>query len=456
MSLKELPPRRYRSNPIQFLRRLVSSLLIGFSTLVVVTHLFASDQGQKTGLVYWVPVNNTIEQGLTAYLERALTEAEEAKADAVVVEMDTLGGDVGAALDIGKLFNRSQVPVTVFIRGEAISAGAYIALNAPTVVMTPNSAIGAAEPRLITGEQADPKTIAVWASNMRAAAEANGRNPEIAAGMVDRNTVIKGLKKKGELISLTAKEAVEYGIADDIVENRQDVLDVIRYPRAEVVDVPLTLAEKLARLVTSPFVVSLLFIIGLGGLAIEIFSPGFGLPGFIGLAAFALYFFGHYIAGFAGVESLVLFVVGLVLLIVEFFTPGFGLFGTVGLLAIATSIGLAAYDAVFSLTALVIAMVITVIVVVIVARYTGVKGTWRKLVLADKQENATGYVATTVNRDLIGCHGQTVTPLRPSGAAIINGKRYDVISEGGFVEAGQPVTVVQVTGGRIVVREGRT
>lgn len=434
-------------------RVLVFLFLIIFSGTMMLSHPAASQEESKTGLVYWIPLNQTIEQGLTAYLERTFAEAEEAAADAIVVEMDTLGGEVISALDIGKLINHSSVPVTVYIKGEAISAGSYIALNAETILMAPGSAIGAAEPRLITGETADPKTVAVWVSNMRAAAESGGRDPEIAAAMVDRNIEIEGLKKKGELLSLSARQAVEYGMADKIVENRQDVLDAIQYPKANVVEMSMTPAEKLARFITSPYVVPVLFLVGLIGIAIEIFTPGFGLPGIIGLLAFGLYFFGHYIAGFAGVETLVLFIAGIVLMIIELFVPGFGIFGILGLLSLVAGIVMAAYDAVFSLGAFLIALVVAGIVIVVAARYFGAKGAWRKFVLTDKQENKTGYVAPQSYKNLEGQYGKTITPLRPAGAMLLEGKRYDVVSEGGFIAANQSVVVVHVEGTRVVVRQ---
>lgn len=428
-------------------------LLVFFSASVIIGQSAAADATEKTGLIYWIPLNQTVEQGLTAYLERTFNEAEEAGADALVVEMDTLGGEVRAALAIGKLFSHTAIPVTVFIKGEAISAGAYIALNAETIVMTPTSAIGAAEPRLITGETADPKSVAMWSSTMRAAAEAHGRDPDIAQAMVDRNVEIEGLTEKGELVSLSAKQAVEHGMADAVVENQQDVLDVIGYPEAHVEEISMTPAEKVARFITSPFVVPILFLIGLIGIAIELFTPGFGIPGIVGVLAFALYFFGHFVAGFAGLESILLFVAGVTLLLIELFIPGFGIFGFLGLMSLMAGIVMAAYDVMFGLGALLIAIVVTVVILVFAVRYFKIKGAWRKFVLTDKQEKQSGYVAPRTYDDLEGKHGTTMTPLRPAGAMLLEGKRYDVVSEGGFIPANQSVVVLQVEGPRIVVRQ---
>lgn len=424
--------------------------LVIFSGTVMLGQAQSQGEG-KTGLVYWIPLNQTIEQGLTAYLERTFSEAEEAAADAIVVEMDTLGGEVNAALDIGKLIGHSDIPVSMYIKGEAISAGAYIALNADTIFMTPSSAIGAAEPRLITGETADPKTVAFWASNMRAAAEANGRDPDIAEAMVDRNIAIEGLTERGELVSLSANEAVEYGMADNIVQNQQDVLDEIGYPKASVVEMDMTPAERLARILTSPYVVPILFLIGLIGIGIELFTPGFGFPGVLGLLAFGLYFFGHFIAGFAGVETVALLVAGIVLILLELFVPG-GILGVLGFIALMTGIIMAAFDAMFGIVSLMIAMVVSAVILVLSARYFGTRGTWRKLTLTDRQQNEAGYVSSRSYKELEGKRGMSVTPLRPSGIMMLDGKRYDVVSEGAFVAANQPVVVVQVEGSRIVVR----
>ena len=54
--------------------------------------------------------------------------------------------------------------------------------------------------------------------------------------------------------------------------------------------------------------------------------------------------------------------------------------------------------------------------------------------------------------ELLNQTGKALTPLRPSGTAIIGGKRVDVVTEGPFIEPGTPVKVVAVEGMRVVVR----
>ncbi len=427
-------------------------LWIGLMSFALLTPTPAAEADSGGKAVYWVPVKQEVERGLFRFLERSFEEAEQAGAKAIVLEMDTLGGDVGAALDIGKLIRSSDIPVTVYIKGEAISAGSYIALNADRILLTPGSAMGAAEPRTLDGKTADPKTVAFWASNMRAAAEATDRDPDIAAGMVDRELVIEGVKEKGELISLSAKEAVKQKMAEQIVTNDGEVLKTLHASVSDRVTVELTPSEKLARFVTSPYVIPILFMIGLAGLVIEVFTPGFGIPGAIGLGAFGLYFFGHYLAGFAGAESLVLFAVGLILMLIELFASGFGIFGVLGLISLASSVVIAAQDKVFSLTALVIALLVTGVGLAVAIRTFGARGVWKRFVLKDVQTNQNGYIPRRERRDLVGQRGKTLTPLRPSGSALIDGRRQDVVSEGGFIPAGTAVEVVGVHGIRVVVR----
>src|SRR5690606_30464615 len=162
--------------------------------------------------------------------------------------------------------------------------------------------------------------------------------------------------KKGELLSLSAEQAVEWNMADRVVPSANEVLPAIGLGDAEVIEVELTPAEKVARWVTSPYVVPILLMLGLGGIALELFSPGFGVPGAVGLISFGLYFFGHYMAGLAGMETVLLFVAGIILMVVELFVPGWGIFGILGLISLGSAVVLAAYDPAFGIVSLVVAL----------------------------------------------------------------------------------------------------
>ncbi|MFC4767953.1 NfeD family protein [Effusibacillus consociatus] len=430
--------------------RIVSLMSFIFAFLLIPFQAFAETKPAPD--VYVIDIESTIETGLAQSLERAFNEADRIQPKAILLRIDTLGGSVNAALDIGRVIRESKIPVIAYVEHNAISAGAYIALNAKHIAMAPGSTIGAAEPRTIDGKTADPKTVAYWASDMRAAAEANGRNGEVAAGMVDVNLVIPGLKKQGQLISLSAQQAVDQKIADGIFKTQEDVLAHYGYSSTRTAEYKMSFAEKLARFVTHPFVIPVLLIIGIVGLVIELLIPGVTLPGVIGTAAFALFFFGHMIAGFAGWESLFLFLLGVLLLVIEMFVTSFGILGVAGIVAIGASVGVAVYDVKYGVQSFLVSLVFAGIAAWITIKYFGHRGAWNKLILKDQFTKEEGYVPAKSYNYLLYQEGTALTPLRPAGTAVINEQRYDVVSEGDFINAGESIVVVHVEGVRIVVR----
>jgi membrane-bound serine protease (ClpP class) len=213
-----------------------------------------------------------------------------------------------------------------------------------------------------------------------------------------------------------------------------------------------TAGERVARWVTNPVIMSLLLVIGLVGIVVELFAPGFGVAGTISLVSFGLYFFGHFVAGFANWLHIALFIIGIFLMIMEIFLPG-GIVGAIGFVSIVTGLVMAAYDTQQGLASLGIAVVITVIISVLLVKRFGVKGLFNKFILGDTQRNEEGYVAPKDQRDLLHKEGIALTPLRPAGVVKVDGKRVDAVSMGGFVTAGTPVVVIQVEGTRVVVQE---
>lgn len=404
--------------------------------------------------VYVIPVENTIEQGLESFLDRAFTEAEEVGAKAIILDIDTFGGSVEAADGIGKRIRNSEIPVIAFIQGNAVSAGAYIALNADQIIMTPGSSIGAAEVRDLQGEAADPKVVSLWSSKMVAAAELNDRKPEIAQAMVDRKVTIPGLKESQERpLTLTSTEAKQVGYAEEIKSSLDEVLAYLELEGQPVINMDLSPSEQLARWVTNPFIVPLLLVLGIGGILFELLAPGFFVPGLVGITSLGLFFFGHYIAGFAGVEHIFLFIAGLALMIIEVFVPGFGIFGMIGIASLILGVVLASYDTVYGMVSLGIAFVVSLGFTFIIFKYLGHRGTWNRLILRDEMVKGKGYVAASSKAELLGKRGQSVTPLRPAGTIVIDGQRIDAVTEGNFIPTQAEVEVIKVEWNRVVVRE---
>jgi membrane-bound serine protease (ClpP class) len=400
----------------------------------------------------WIPVDKTIEQGLESFLRRAFAEAMQQQADLVILDINTPGGEVDAAAAIGELVRQSPMHVVAFIDNQAFSAGTYIALNADEIVMTPGSSMGAATPIDLAGNAAEIKFISAWSKQMQAAAKLNNRNVEVARAMVEIDTEFPGLKPKGTVLSLDAEQARELGYADRLVKDRSELLAQLGIAPETVTYIEPTMSERVARWVTSPVVMSLLLIIGLVGIVIELFAPGFGIAGTVSLLAFGLYFFGHYVAGFANLLHIGLFALGILLMILEIFLPG-GIVGTIGFVSIASGLVLAAYDTQQGLASLGIAALITAVVTYFLVKKFGLRGLINRFVLGDEQKNEAGYVAPKNQRDLLGKTGIALTPFRPAGTAKIEGMRVDAVTAGGYIPAGTRVVVVLVEGTRVVVQE---
>ncbi len=211
-------------------------------------------------------------------------------------------------------------------------------------------------------------------------------------------------------------------------------------------------AEKLADFLTGPVVRTLLFAIGFAGVAIAMIVPGLGVPGIAGIAAFALYFYGNFVTGSAGVEDILLFVIGIVLLASELFVPSFGILAALGTTSLIAGAALAAQDPKEAILSLVIAAIAAGIVVYFVARRFRHRGVWNKFILRDRLTTEEGYVSTADKKSLLGAHGAAITPLRPAGTANIGGRRIDVVTSGEFIASGTDIEVIEVEGMRVVVQ----
>jgi len=238
--------------------------------------------------VYVIPIKDTIDPGLAKFVARSYQEAEELKADMVLLEIDTPGGRIDAALEIRNTIRNSTIPTTALVKGGAISAGSLITLASKTIAMQPGATIGDAEPRSGT-QRADEKVISYWAKEMAATAEVNGRNPEIAVAMADRDVSIPGLVEKGKLLTLTYQEAARVGYSDYTVNDRTELLTKLGFSDARIIEAEASASEKLTRFVTNPFVAPFLLTIGIAGIIIEFLTVGWGIAGVIGLVSLALY-----------------------------------------------------------------------------------------------------------------------------------------------------------------------
>lgn len=427
-------------------------LLMAFMMLIFTPPVAKSNGSDQ--LVYYIPVEQEVERGLEAFLDRSISTAEEEGADQIVFEVDTPGGFVDAAGNIAKLVRDANVSTTAFIVGDALSAGAYISLNADQIVMTPGSRMGAAAVIDGSGNAASDKAQSAWLASMRDAAELNDRDKNYALAMADERIDLPAYGAgEGELLTLTGSQALEVGYAEAVVDNRAELLEFMNIENAEQRTMEVSFAEKIARFVTNPIIIPILLSIGSLGLVLELYSPGFGIPGIMGASSLLLYFYGHLVAGFAGWETLILFGVGAILLMVEVFSPSFGIFGIIGIGAMIGSLVMSSFSTVNILMSVGVAVIVTAVASVLFFKYVGYSGPMKRVIFTGETKSELGYVSNVNRNDLMGEIGESLTILRPSGTALLNNERLDVVSEGGYIEQGKKLKVISVAGSRIVVRE---
>jgi len=417
------------------------------------------------GPVFVVPVNGMIDNGLARYVDRAVNDATSRGAVLIVFEVDTFGGLVDAADKIRKTLLDAEIPTVAFIDKNAASAGALISYAADRIVMVPGASIGAATVvQGASGEEAPDKYQSYMRGLMRATAEANGRDPQIAESMVDPSLEVEGVSEKGKVLTLSATEALELGVADQILETTDAVITAFGIDTPTLVAHRETTAERVLRFLGSPVVQSILMLMMLGGLYFELQTPGVGFPGAIALLGIALFFAPHYLLGLVEVWEILLFILGIGLILLELFLfPGFGIAGISGLILILFSLVAALVgnvgfsfppiDAVMpGVYTLAVTMMILVTGAIMAGRMFPASPAANVLVLTPELRSSEGYTTASTHSEYLGKVGKALTALRPSGAMLIGKNRVDVITAGEYIDQGEEVEVVRVSGTRVEVR----
>ena len=492
-------------------------VLIGCVLLLIGCLFMRGDlAAQDNALVYVIDIRNEIGSGLGTYISDGIQVAEEAGADAIVFDVDTPGGRVDSAVNIIRSIQDTQVPTIAFVNRQAISAGAMISIACNQIVMTSGGTIGDSAPVNIQGQEVGEKAISYIQGTIRATAEREDRNPDIAEAMVDKELVLVKLTDgqivkllpeeyaareeageemeilcaQGKLLTLSTKQALEYNFADtqaetltellvqyQIVEvagnklplteegiaRRQrayglsEVMPLKTLAEARVVAVEATLADKIVFFLTNPVISSLLLSLGILGIFIEIRSPGFGVPGFIGLLCVGLFFGGHMLTKIGAEWAFLLFLIGIGLIALEVFViPGFGVAGVLGItfmLGSAFFVFDKAYDfrtAILWLSTSVILSAALIILAVFLLPETQL---FRRFALSTVMDAEMGYHASSLEnfQNYLGQSGIALTPLRPSGTARIANKRVDVVTAGDFIPQNSTIKVIEVEGPKVFV-----
>jgi membrane-bound serine protease (ClpP class) len=456
------------------------SLLTLMSCLVTST-VHAGDIVHK-GDVVVVPLRGEVAPSLLAFLRRAVKTAESNEASAIIFDMNTYGGRLDTATDIVNALNQTKIPTYTFINTNAGSAGSLIAIATQRIYMAPVSAIGAAAPILPTGEDlpatAKEKTISYWSALIRGSATKNGHNPDVAEAFMNKDKEIKIgdriVHPKGAVLTLNAQEATERIngkplLAEGVADSVSDLIKKAGLKGNEVTIEP-TGFEQIAFWITA--LAPLLLLGGILGAYLEFKIPGVTWPGIFSAICFALFFLGHYLAGLAGWEVVALFILGMVLVLIEilFFAHSTIVFGVVGVFLMLASLLWTMIDRypgqnffptgkmlAMPLLNMFIAIMGSFIIIALFARYLPRTSIYRRFALIDSNPPGPSLAGAprqfaTALALAAGTQGTAVTVLRPSGKARFADHVVDVVTEGEFIAAQTPVTVVQTDGMRVVVK----
>lgn len=423
--------------------------------MLIVLALFAGLGGAQTPRAVWVvPIDTQITSATAQFVATRLERAAAEQPLAVLFEIDTPGGSVVAAEEIANAILNAPVP-TVAVANQALSAGALVAMSAEQLAMLPGGTIGAATAiNALTGETASEKINSVWRGQFRAVAEARGRNARVAEAMVSERIEIPGLSTNEELVTLTSAQAVEFNIADLRASSVRDALTQLGYGDVPLETLAATPWERFAGLLTNPLLAAALLAVGVIGIAIEIFTPGFGIAGGVGAVALLLFFAGSFAASPPGLLDVALLLGGVVLIALELFViPGFGVFGVLGFAALAW--GVARVFQGDTLTMLGFTTILGGALLAMALWLLPNSRLARPLTLSARLSPALEEATLDTPQPLRGLLGQTgvaLSDLRPSGVVEIDKRRIDVVSEGGYVARGSVVEVVRVEGNRVTVR----
>lgn len=453
--------------------------------------------------------------GLTeAFFRRAMDRARKLKADLIIMEIDSPGGELDASLYIAHTLRDVDFARTVaFVPDEAISGGAIIALGCDEIWPSEFGQIGDAGPVMFGADlqfrHAPEKIRSYLVQQVRQLAEAKNRPPALAEAMVDMNTTVfrvvktsdgsdwflneaelaaladpKAYEKKEPVLearpdtflTVGGARAVQLKLAKGLAENRGQLLDKLASEKP-LEELKPHWVDRTVYILNSPIVTALLLVIGLVALYFEFSMPGLGIGGITSIVCFGIFFWSHFLGGTAGWLEVTIFLLGFALLLAEVFVlPGFGVAGFSGIMMIIIALTMALQD--FNLprdpqqwqqTTRSLVLILSTFAFVIVAvfaliRYAKVVPALKGLTLDPPTASDVSPATTLLSQDAgsadaafaalpaVGDRGIAESVLRPAGKARFNDHIVDVMSEGDFIDPQTPVIVVKRQAQQVVVR----
>ncbi len=443
-------------------------------------------EAQHPRSAYVIPVRDQIDKPMFYVIRRGVKEAMEARADVVILDMKTPGGDLDSTLKIIDVLEQFPGLTVTYVNNEAISAGAFIAYGTREIYMSERAIIGASAPILggpmgLTGGGEIPdtlkqKVVSMIRAQMRACAERYGHNPDVIEAMIDPSReLVMGeevICPQGELLTLTNEEAArKYGepaqplLSLGTVSSLESLYQRLGVEPTRVKQVEKIGVESIASWISTWS--SLLLILGGLGLFIEYKTPGFGIFGISGITALVVYFLGNYIAGLGGLEWLIFFLIGAALVAAEIFIlPGFMIFGFMGLLFMLVSLIMGMVDFYPGSGWLPRwdqlrvpflnfggAMVGLTVLALLLGRYFPHSRFYQQMIPASVSGAEDSRSIVSFQESMMGKEGVTLSVLRPGGKAQIESRSLDVIAQSGMLPKGTRVRIVSYSGTDAIVEE---
>ena len=427
-------------------------------TILMAVSAIAAD---SLTVFYRIRLDQDIDQSSQRLVTLGLEKAREADADYVLLDLNTYGGAVNAADSIRSAILRYEKPVIAYVNMQAASAGALISIACDSIYMKTGSSIGAATVVSQTGEVMPDKYQSFMRGMMRSTAQATGRDPKIAESMTDTANVL----------SMTPTEAMAAGYCEGICETEYEVAEKVSAGNEFVIknmEEDMTWLDRLIQLLLNPLLQSIFMMMIIGGIFVEIRTPGIGLPLITAIIGALLYFAPGYIGHLVESWEILLFVVGLVLIALEIFViPGFGVCGVTGIIAVIVSLAFAMVDnaELFHWDGtLNLQPILQPLGIVIISASAAIFGSvWlvKKLYttrsfdhIALRQEMKASEGFTGVVSGLESLVGEEVivfTDMRPSGKVkTTDGRIFEAVLQfGGFAVKGQTLKVTHAEQGRL-------
>ena len=410
---------------------------------------------------YRIRLDQDIDQSSQRLVTLGLEKAREADADYVLLDLNTYGGAVDAADSIRSAILRNEKPVIAYVNMQAASAGALISIACDSIYMKTGSSIGAATVVDQAGKVMPDKYQSFMRGMMRSTAQANGRDPQIAESMTDTANVL----------SMTPAEAMDVGYCEGICESEHEVAQKITGGNDFVIknmEDDMTLLDRIIQFLLNPLLQSIFMMMIIGGIFVEIRTPGIGLPLLTAIIGALLYFAPGYLGHLVASWEILLFVCGLILIALEIFViPGFGVCGISGIIAVVVSLAFAMVDNLELVNwdgSINLQPLLMPLGIVIISAAVAVFGSvWlvKKLYttrsfdhIALRQELKAEDGFTGVQSGLEQLVGEPVvvfTDLRPSGKVkATDGRIFEAtLKFGGFASKGESLKVISTEQGRL-------